>query len=178
MHSKPQPGGGVLHKSTPPPSRGDQGLQHRARAAQPHREGLCSLALRLQHQNPQSGPRRSWTGGHTVATVPERSCPAWPAQQHRLMQYRMRHQWSQDGAPCSRLRPPTVPWPLKTAIWGLLGRGHSPGYMGLAATTQVPMGAQILLLSLNDYSRPSTAGTQGFQKSLFFLQFFCRRMPA
>ena len=46
-------------------------------------------------------------------------------------------------------------------FWG----GHGSGYMGLAATTWVPMGAQVPVLSLNHHSNPSQGRQKGFQKS-------------
>ena len=44
-------------------------------------------------------------------------------------------------------------------FWG----GHGSGYMGLAATTWVPMGAQVPVLSLNHHPNPS----QGRKKANF-----------
>ena len=44
-------------------------------------------------------------------------------------------------------------------------RGHGSGYMGLAATTWVPMGAQVPILSLNHHPNPSQGRKKGFRKS-------------
>ena len=46
-------------------------------------------------------------------------------------------------------------------FWG----GHGSGYMGLAATTWVPMGAQVPVLSLNHHPNPSQGRPEGFRKS-------------
>ena len=46
-------------------------------------------------------------------------------------------------------------------FWG----GHGSGYMGLAATTWVPMGAKVPILSLNHHPNPSQGRQEGFQKS-------------
>ena len=43
--------------------------------------------------------------------------------------------------------------------------GHGSGYMGLAATTWVPMGAQVPMLSLSHHPNPSQGGRKGFGKS-------------
>ena len=43
--------------------------------------------------------------------------------------------------------------------------GHGSGYMGLAATTWVPVGAQVPVLSLNHHPNPSQGRQKGFQKS-------------
>ena len=43
-------------------------------------------------------------------------------------------------------------------------RGHGSGYMGLAATTCVPMGAQAPVLSLNHHPNPSQGHQKGFGK--------------
>ena len=45
-------------------------------------------------------------------------------------------------------------------FWG----GHGSGYMGLAATTWVPMGAQVPVLSLNHHPNPSQGRQKGFGK--------------
>ena len=47
---------------------------------------------------------------------------------------------------------------------GFLG-GHGSGYMGLAATTWVPMGAQVHTLSLNHHPNPSQGRQKGFRKN-------------
>ena len=46
-------------------------------------------------------------------------------------------------------------------FWG----GHGSGYIGLAATTWVPMGAQVPVLSLNHHPNPSQGRQKGFRKS-------------
>ena len=46
-------------------------------------------------------------------------------------------------------------------FWG----GHGSGYMGLAATTWVPMGAQVPVLSLNHHPNPSQGRQKGLRKS-------------
>ena len=43
-------------------------------------------------------------------------------------------------------------------------RGHGSGYMGLVATTWVPMGAQVPVLSLNHHPNPSQGLQKGFGK--------------
>ena len=43
--------------------------------------------------------------------------------------------------------------------------GHGPGYMGLAATAWVPMGAQVPVVSLNDHPNPSQGQRKGFTKN-------------
>ena len=45
-------------------------------------------------------------------------------------------------------------------FWG----GHGSGYMGLAATTWDPMGAQVPVLSLKDHPNPSQGRKEGFGK--------------
>ena len=45
---------------------------------------------------------------------------------------------------------------------------HSSGYMGLAATMWVPMGAQVPLLSLNDHPYGIQGATEGFWKKSNF----------
>ena len=46
-------------------------------------------------------------------------------------------------------------------FWG----GHGSGYIGLAATTWVPMGAQVPVLSLNHHPNPSQGRQKSFRKS-------------
>ena len=46
-------------------------------------------------------------------------------------------------------------------FWG----GHGSGYMGLAATMRVPMGAQVPVLSLHHHPNPSQGRQKGFRKS-------------
>ena len=45
------------------------------------------------------------------------------------------------------------------------GGAHGSGYMGLAAITWVPMGAQVPVLSLNHHPNPSQGRQKGFRKS-------------
>ena len=47
-------------------------------------------------------------------------------------------------------------------------RGHGSSYMGLAATTWVPMGAQVPVLSLNHHPNPSQGRQKGFGKGRIF----------
>ena len=49
---------------------------------------------------------------------------------------------------------------LFQGFWG----GHGSGYMGLAATMRVPMGAQVPVLSLNHHPNPSRGRQKGFGK--------------
>ena len=44
--------------------------------------------------------------------------------------------------------------PTQHQFWGFR-RAHGTGYIGLAATTWVPMGAQVPVLSPNDHPNPS-----------------------
>ena len=53
--------------------------------------------------------------------------------------------------------------PTQQQFWGFWG-GHGSGYMGLAATTWVPMGAQVPVLSLNHHPNPSQGRQKGFRK--------------
>ena len=45
------------------------------------------------------------------------------------------------------------------------------GYMVLAATTWVPVGARVPILSPNDHLNPSQRGQKVFRKSQFFENF-------
>ena len=54
---------------------------------------------------------------------------------------------------------------LHNGNFGAFGGGHGSGYMGLAATTWVPMGAQVPALSLNHHPNPSQGRQKGFRKS-------------
>ena len=58
--------------------------------------------------------------------------------------------------------------PTQRPFWGFWG-DHGSGYMGLAATTWVPMGAQVPVLSLNHHPNPSQGRQQGFRKSRILL---------
>ena len=49
-------------------------------------------------------------------------------------------------------------------LWGFRG-AHGPGYMGLAATMWVPMGAQVPALSPNDHANPTLERKKGFRKA-------------
>ena len=49
--------------------------------------------------------------------------------------------------------------------------GHGSGYMGLPATTWVPMGAQVPVLSLNHHPNPSQGRQKGFRKKTNSIAF-------
>ena len=55
-----------------------------------------------------------------------------------------------------------------TQVRGNFGGGHGSGYMGLAATTWVPTGAQVPVLSLNHHPNLSPQRQKGFTKSPIF----------
>ena len=54
-----------------------------------------------------------------------------------------------------------------TQFWGFWG-ALRPFYMGPVATTWVPLGAQVNVLSPNDYPNPSQARQKGFRKKANF----------
>ena len=67
--------------------------------------------------------------------------------------------WAQSGPPTSR--PLAVVRPAN--VWG---GGHGVGYMGLPATTWVPMGGQVPVLSPNHHPN-SSQGQKVFMKIRF-----------
>ena len=54
--------------------------------------------------------------------------------------------------------------PTQQQFWGFWA-GHGSGYLGLAAITWVPRGAQAPVLSLNRHPNPSQGRQKGFGKS-------------
>ena len=55
--------------------------------------------------------------------------------------------------------------------FGAFRGGHDAGYMGLAPSTWVPMGAQVPVLSPNDHPNPSHGHQRDFGKSRKFEHF-------
>ena len=55
--------------------------------------------------------------------------------------------------------------PTQQQFWGFW-RAHGSGYMGLVATTWVPMGAQVPVLSPNDQPNASQGRKKGYEKNL------------
>ena len=64
----------------------------------------------------------------------------------------------------------TLTFVRRRAFRGFQG-AHGVGYLGLAATTWVPMGAQVLVLSTNDPPNPPQRQQKGFGKSQIFVDF-------
>ena len=54
---------------------------------------------------------------------------------------------------------------LQNSDFWAFGWAHGSGYMGHAATTWVPMGAQVPILPPNDHPNPSQGRQKGFGKS-------------
>ena len=55
---------------------------------------------------------------------------------------------------------------LHNSNFGVLGGGgHGSGYMGLAATAWVPLGAQVPVLSLDHHPHPFQGRQKGFRES-------------
>ena len=68
---------------------------------------------------------------------------------------------------CRNVKTSDPTWRQIRNVWYLSGfrGGHDAGYTGLAATTWVPMRAQVPVLSPNNHPNPSQGRQQGFDKS-------------
>ena len=67
----------------------------------------------------------------------------------------------------SHICRPVTKQPTQQQFWGFR-RAHGTGYIGLAASTWVPMGAQVPILSPNDHPNPSHGQRKGFHEKSNF----------